>query len=433
MHSMADELITDGVDTIVVNTHRHTFERGFNEENDNHLVLNNRGDYVELDGNGDRVAYAVDDMVKADDGFYYRCTFPIDSTTPPNSGVTPTGDFTNNANRFWTPTQVHLVDAVHWSERGSRLSADANVLPFLVTSASSTTELSQSTIDDIAAAVADNSPTEIPVQNFVAANQPIIFNLVSADGTEPAVAPTPGNFVVSVPSAVTVSPYSAAFGYQVTITPNDPVDAGQVVSVTGFTLGEVLRRQWLVGPAVSADGGVLVDNDAIAEATEQRLLNEMDGEAFMQLLADRLEQAINDEADGSMTLAGLVSLIRSDLERAGGLLETSANGVGLSAADINAIAAAILASPTNPIATNSSGAVTTSNPTTGGVGSAHTPADVVTALLQQLVTGVTFPAGSVGESIQDVFKDGDRLRHTRDAALSDEPNGIVTTTVTKVV
>ena len=391
--SLADEMTADGIDVIVWNNHRFTHTKGFNEQNDNHLVLNDRGDY---DTNG--VSYAVNDRYRDSNNNFHRCLVAHvsnDGSTQANLSTDPVADFFNGRSVYHAPTSVHLVDQVHFRERGARVVADGISLLAYAHADAPNAELSQSSIEAITSAVADaNQSAEIPVLNTVAAGQPIRFNLTppSTGGffggffTEPATAPTPGNFVVSVPSAVTVGAFSTSHGYEITITPNTATAPGDNISVTGVALGNVVNRQWSVVSNVAAD--------AIAEATEQRLLNEMDGDAFMQLLADRLEEAINNEADGSMTLAGLVALIRSDLERIGGPLEMSANGVGLSAADIDAIAARILASPTNPIATNAAGAVTTSNPTTGGAGVDHT-------------TELTAIAAQITEVDTTMFKKGE--------------------------
>ena len=93
----------------------------------------------------------------------------------------------------------------------------------------------------------------------------------------------------------------------------------------------------------------------------------------------------------SIDEASLVGLIRDDLERVGGISEQTRSilNAGISSilnqstdlgTAIDGIPAALLANPANPIATDASGAVTTSNPSTGGTGSNHTAQDVADLL-----------------------------------------------------
>ena len=86
---------------------------------------------------------------------------------------------------------------------------------------------------------------------------------------------------------------------------------------------------------------------------------------------------------------------------------------------VEAISAAILEDPNVPLANNAEGQLEASNVTiqTTGTGSAHTPNDVVVALLQRLLASQELPDGSVGRALQDANKFGpSRVIDTTDSA-----------------
>ena len=149
---------------------------------------------------------------------------------------------------------------------------------------------------------------------------------------------------------------------------NEAISRTEVVLTT---VDQIEIRTGTGGPiqsnqvAINAAIGALPTAAQIAAQADLAAIDRGDG-------TDLIGAIVSEVGNQNVNEAVLVEQIRLALERTGGLLETSANGVGLSATDIDAIASAILASPANPIATNSAGAVTTSNPTTGGAGVDHT-------------------------------------------------------------
>ena len=95
----------------------------------------------------------------------------------------------------------------------------------------------------------------------------------------------------------------------------------------------------------------------------------------------------------------------------------------------SAAAATILQNPDNPIVTNAMGAVTTSNPTTGGVGSAHTPADVAAAILETPANKLATNADGQVTPDGSVKKLGDRIRHTNVGSVENVSDDTIETRV----
>ena len=176
------------------------------------------------------------------------------------------------------------------------------------------------------------------------------------------------------------------------------VDQIEIRTGTG---GPIQSNQVAINTAI----GALPTAAQIAAQADLAAIDRGDG-------TDLIGAIVSEVGNQNVNEAVLVEQIRLALERTGGLLETSANGVGLSATDIDAIASAILASPANPIATNSAGAVTTSNPTTGGVGSAHTPADVAAEILANPANKLATNADGQVTPDDSVKKLGDSILHT---------------------
>jgi len=80
----------------------------------------------------------------------------------------------------------------------------------------------------------------------------------------------------------------------------------------------------------------------------------------------------------------------------------------LSTEQITAIVERVLANPNVPLVNNAQGQLAASNVSiqTTGSGSAHTPQDVVMALLQRVLAAQELPDGSVGKALQDARKYG---------------------------
>lgn len=155
---LADRLIDAGVDAIAFNTHRWTYELGFNESVDNHLTLNYRGVY---DDSG--VSYVVGDSYDDANGDRWECI--ADHTSAANKA--PTADFINNQNRFHTPNKIHLADQVHWSIDGSELVGDAITWLFSQHASGTPRSVSQASVEAIATAV-DQSPLQQAIANNTA-------------------------------------------------------------------------------------------------------------------------------------------------------------------------------------------------------------------------------------------------------------------------
>ena len=86
-----------------------------------------------------------------------------------------------------------------------------------------------------------------------------------------------------------------------------------------------------VAPSFSLTGAGAQE---IAEATEAALLNDMDATAFLEAVSSNIEAAINNEADGTMTVMALVQAVRDDIERPTGTLATLNQSAGDASQDM---------------------------------------------------------------------------------------------------
>ena len=144
---------------------------------------------------------------------------------------------------------------------------------------------------------------------------------------------------------------------------------------------------------------------------------------------DTLTTVNNQIFNGVAGIAALQPANRPSVN-ADGEIATVGGGSTHSAQDV---ADLVLANPANPIVTNTSGSVTTSNPSTGGTGSAHTAADVAALILANPTTpianntsgAVATTGGGESLTVQDIsnqlerdggpldttFKSGDTIQH----------------------
>ena len=131
-------------------------------------------------------------------------------------------------------------------------------------------------------------------------------------------------------------------------------------------------------------GSLLVGEDVTptaaenAIATQQAIADPDDGIDVAALISAKVEAALNDETDGSLTIAGLAAAVRADIERGGGLLEGLEQSVGSVGSNVTTINDKLPANTATQIALieemrGTDGALT--------AGSTHTPADVAEAIL----------------------------------------------------
>ena len=141
------------------------------------------------------------------------------------------------------------------------------------------------------------------------------------------------------------------------------------------------------------------------------VVSDVDGALFTDTVSINSGNAINivtseAEAAGTATVSTAIAGFNQNL---GDLQQEVQQQFATLPGDV---AEVILINPANKLATNTTGLVTTSNPSTSTAGSLHTPAQVVDALLQELIGAATFPDGSLGKAIQDTFKNGDNIKVT---------------------
>jgi hypothetical protein len=139
--SLADELQAAGVDTIVFNLHRFTWEHGFNANLNDFTGLVSRGSW-----SGSSVSYLVGDYVLATDGLEYRC-LTAHTSTASNGPLNDVG--------LWVPAHLHLAgtiaggDRVHWSAQGDDVVSDAYTYLFSNHSVPLTTTVDEAVLSNL--------------------------------------------------------------------------------------------------------------------------------------------------------------------------------------------------------------------------------------------------------------------------------------------
>jgi len=288
--------------------------------------------------------------------------------------------------RFGDPQQWELRytnDETHWNAEGYR-HVMAMLLPIIeehfgdregsihhIRNDQSVRDLLNHDLDAV------NARLAIPIQNTATVSEPILFNVSPPLLIEPGIAPAPADFTASE-GTVTVSAWNPASGYQIAITP-DPEFTGGLVTVSATLFDADVYGEWLVEQT---------DNTELLEAIEAvaSSLAGVFNDADVEAIRDAVIAAVENDLDASdLSVVALVEALRGEIERPNGTLATLNQNVGEGNQSITQSIAALIE-------------VVGAIPTTVG----STPID----FLREIIDGVTFPEGSVGESLQDTFKDG---------------------------